>query len=301
MFKRIFLFVLTNIAVLLVGSIILRIFNVQPYLQANGLNYTSLLIFSAVFGFTGSLISLFLSKTVAKMTMGVQIIDQRQGDPQTAWLISTVERLAMKVNIGMPEVGIYNSPEPNAFATGWNRNKALVAVSTGLLQVMDQDEIEGVLGHEISHIANGDMVTLTLLQGVLNTFVIFFARVAAFALSQFLNRNQEGNQPSSMNSLVFFLVEMVFQIILGILASIIVMWYSRKREYRADAGSARLLGKQKMIAALQKLGQMQGRAEDNRAPSFEAMKIAGHPSRFAALFSSHPPLKDRISALEKGV
>lgn len=295
--KRVLLFVITNIAVLVIFSIIMRIFNIGPMIGQYGLNYTNLLIYSAIFGFLGSFVSLFMSKTMAKWAMGVQIIDRAQASGDSAWLISTVERLATSSNIGMPEVGVYDSPEPNAFATGWNRNNALVCVSTGLLQVMNRDEVEGVLGHEISHVANGDMITLTLLQGVLNTFVIFFARIAAFFVTQFISRS-ESDQPSALNSLVFFLVEIVFQIVFGILASIVVMWFSRHREYRADAGSARLLGKQKMILALQKLKQMQDGPQDNRAPSFEAMKINGHPKGFIALLASHPPLEDRIKALE---
>lgn len=300
MAKRILLFVLTNIAILAVISIILRIFNVQPYLTQHGLDYTALLIYAAIIGFTGAFISLFLSKTMAKMSLGVKVINRGQANAQAAWLVSLIEKLSQQANIGMPEVGIYDSPEPNAFATGWNRNNALVAVSTGLLQTMNRDEIEGVLGHEISHVANGDMVTLTLIQGVLNTFVIFLSRIAAYGVSMFLNRNSENEQPGAMNSMVFFMLEIVFQILFGILASIIVMWFSRYREYRADAGSARLLGKQKMIMALEKLQQLQDLPADNRAPSLEAMKIAGHPKGFLSLFASHPPLTARIAALEKG-
>ena len=295
--KRILLFVMTNIAILLVFSVIMRIFNIGPMLQSHGLNYTAILIYSAVFGFLGSFISLFMSKTIAKMSMGVQIIDRAQANGDAAWLMATVEKLAHSAGIRTPDTGIYESPEPNAFATGWNKNKALVAVSSGLLRVMNRDEVEGVLGHEISHIANGDMVTLALIQGILNTFVIFFARIAAYFVTQALNR-EENNQGGGLNGMVFFLVEMLFQVVFGVLASIIVMWFSRFREYRADAGSARLLGKQKMILALQKLKQMQGAPEDKRAPSFNAMKIAGHPSGFMALLASHPPLDDRIKALE---
>ncbi|NNM58308.1 MAG: protease HtpX [Legionellales bacterium] len=298
MAKRVLMFVITNIAVLLIFSIIMRLFNIGPMLSQHGLNYTALLIYSAVFGFLGSFVSLFLSKMMAKMTMGVQIVERSQASGDAAWVISTVENLANNVGIRMPEVGIYDSPEPNAFATGWNRNNALVAVSTGLLRAMSRDEIEAVLGHEISHVANGDMVTLTLIQGILNTFVLFFARVAAFFVSQALSRD-ENNQPGFLNNMVFFLVEIAFQIVFGILASIIVMWFSRFREYRADAGSAKLLGSSKMIQALRRLQQMQDTPPDNRAPSFEAMKIAGHKrSGFLALLASHPPLEDRIKALE---
>lgn len=295
--KRIVLFLLTNMAVLLVFSAIMHIFNIGPMLQQKGLNYTAVLIYSAVFGFAGAFISLFMSKTIAKMSMGVQIIDRAQASGDSAWLISLVEKLANQVNVGMPQVGIYDSPEPNAFATGWNRNNALVAVSSGLLRAMSRDEIEGVLGHEISHVANGDMVTLTLIQGILNTFVLFFARIAAYFVTMALNRG-ENDQPGALNSLIFFVVEIVFQIVFGILASIIVMWFSRFREYRADAGSARLLGKQKMILALRKLQQLQNQPSDNRAPSFEAMKISGQRHGFLALLASHPPLEDRIKALE---
>lgn len=299
MAKRVLLFVMTNIGVLVIFSVIMHLFNIGPMLQQHGLNYTALLIYSAVFGFLGSFVSLFLSKTMAKMSMGVQIINRTQASGDSAWLIGVVEKLANNVGLRMPEVGIYDSPEPNAFATGWNRNNALVAVSTGLLRAMSRDEIEAVLGHEISHVANGDMVTLTLIQGILNTFVLFFARIAAFFVSQALSRNED-SQPGFVNNMVFFLVEIAFQIVFGILASIIVMWFSRFREYRADAGSAKLLGPSKMILALKKLQQMQDGVEDNRAPSFEAMKISGHRRRhgFLALLASHPPLEDRIKALE---
>ena len=295
--KRIVLFLLTNIAVLVIFSVIMHLFNVGPAITQYGLNYKSLLISSAIFGFLGSFISLFMSKIMAKMGMGVKIIDRGQAQGDAAWLIAVVEKLAQKANIGMPEVGIYESPEPNAFATGWNKNHALVAVSSGLLRAMTHDEIEGVLGHEITHISNGDMITLTLLQGVLNTFVLFFARVAAFFVAQFLSRS-ENNEGGTINNMVFFITEIAFQIVFGILASFIVMWFSRYREYRADAGSAKLLGKQKMILALKKLQAMQDGHQDDRAPSFQAMKIAGHKKGFLALLASHPPLSDRIKALD---
>lgn len=294
--KRILLFLLTNLAVIAVISIILSIFNVQPYLTQHGLDYQSLLIYAAIVGFTGAFISLFLSKTMAKHGMGVQIITQPKS-PYESWLVTTIQNLARQSNIGMPEVGIYDSPEPNAFATGWNKNSSLVAVSSGLLNQMSQDEIEGVLGHEISHVANGDMVTMSLIQGVVNTFVIFFARIAAFIVTQFFRRNEE-DSGGGMNMMVYYLVSIAFEILFGILASLIVMAFSRYREFRADAGSARLVGKGKMIAALRKLQMVSEQASDNRMPSLATFKISSH-STFAKMFSSHPPLEKRIEALEK--
>lgn len=293
MFKRIGLFLATNLAILLVISFFLSVFNINPYLHQYGLDYKTLLIYAAIIGFTGSFISLFMSKWMAMHAYNIKLIDRPSNDAE-AWIVNEIRKLSTQRNISMPDVGIYESPEPNAFATGWNKNKALVAVSTGLLQGMDKDEVEGVLGHEISHVANGDMVTLTLIQGVVNTFVIFFARIAAFAVSSLLRRDGEQE-----NTFVFYGVAMVFELIFGVLATIIVMWFSRYREYRADAGSAKYVGKEKMIKALQRLQQLVEKApEDNRAPAFNAFKIAGH-SRFMALFSSHPPLEERIAALEK--
>lgn len=293
MFKRIALFLATNLAIILVISLILSIFNISPYLHQYGLDYKTLLIFAAVIGFTGSFISLFLSKWMAMHAFNIKLIDKPSNDAEV-WIVNEVRKLANQRHIAMPDVGIYESPEPNAFATGWNKNKALVAVSTGLLQAMDADEVEGVLGHEISHVANGDMVTLALIQGVVNTFVIFFARVAAFLVTSFLRRDGEQE-----NGFVYYGVAIVFELLFGILASIIVMWFSRYREYRADAGSAKYVGKDKMIKALQRLQQVMEKApEDDRAPAFNAFKIAGH-NRWAALFTSHPPIEKRIEALEK--
>lgn len=292
--KRILLFLATNLAILLVITAVLRIFNVQPYLTKHGLDYTSLLIFAAIVGFTGAFISLFISKWMAIRAFNIHLITQPSNEAET-WLVSEVRQLAKKVNIGMPEVGIYQSPEPNAFATGWNKNNALVAVSTGLLANMNKEELEGVLGHEISHVANGDMVTLTLIQGVLNTFVVFFARVAAFFVSSFLRRGDGESQ----DGFIYYGVAIVFELLFGILASIIVMWFSRYREFRADSGSAKIVGKEKMIEALQRLKQISGVVpQDDRAPSFNSMKIFGHGSKLWALFSSHPPLEKRIQALE---
>ncbi len=300
MFKRVLLFVLTNLAVILLLSIILSLLGVNTYVSKQGLDYRALLIFAAVFGFGGAFISLFLSKFIAKMSMGVKVIQTPSGATEI-WLVNTVRRIAERVGVGMPEVGIYDSPAPNAFATGWNRNKALVAVSSGLFQAMTQDEIEGVLGHELSHVANGDMVTLTLLQGVLNTFVIFFARVAAFFVTRALSRDETSD--SGVGGFTYYLIAFVFQIVFGILATMIVMWFSRYREFRADAGSAKLLGKQKMIMALQKLQQVSEQpvvvaAEKQMAPAMAAMQISSGHS-ILGLFASHPPLAKRIEVLQR--
>lgn len=293
MLKRIGLFLITNLAIIIVISIILSIFNVQPYLTKHGLDYKSLLIFAAIVGFTGSFISLFISKWMAMHAFNIKLITKPSNESE-AWLVAEVRKLAKQRNIDMPDVGIYDSPEPNAFATGWSKNNALVAVSTSLLQGMNQEEVEGVLGHEISHVANGDMVTLTLIQGVLNTFVIFFARVAAFFVSSLLRKDGEQG-----GGFIYYAVAIVFQLIFGILATLIVMWFSRYREFRADAGSARYVGKDKMIDALKRLQQLTNKTpQDDRAPAFNAMKIAGH-SRWLSLFSSHPPFEERIDALEK--
>jgi heat shock protein HtpX len=231
---------------------------------------------------------------MAMHAFNIQLI-QTPSNQVESWLSTTVRKLATQRNISMPDVGIYQSPEPNAFATGWNKNKALVAVSTGILETMDQDELEGVLGHEISHVANGDMVTLTLIQGVVNTFVIFFARIAAFFVTQFFRRDGE----ESGGGFVYYGVAIIFELFFGILASMIVMWFSRYREFRADAGSAKYVGKEKMIKALQRLQQLTNKTpDDNRAPAFNAMMISGH-GRWISLFSSHPPLEKRIEVLEK--
>ena len=292
MFKRIGLFLITNLAIVLVLTIILQIFNIEPHLNKHGLNYQSLLIFSLIVGFTGSFISLFISKWMAIQAFNIHLIT-RPSDRTEIWLAGKIKQLASQRNIGLPDIGIYDSPEPNAFATGWNKNKALIAVSTGLLQQMNEEELEGVLGHEISHVANGDMVTLTLIQGVINTFVIFFARIAAFAVTQFFRREGENIQ----SGFIYYSVALIFELIFGILATLIVMWFSRYREFRADAGSARYVGKTKMIKALVRLQQlMQKTPEDTRAPAFNSMKITGH-SRWMTLFSSHPLIEKRIAAL----
>jgi len=297
MFKRIFLFLAANIAIIAVISTILSIFNVQPYLTPYGLDYQSLLIYSAIVGFAGSFVSLFISKWMAKHAYGIEILTTPRTSEER-FLVETIRGLAQKAGIGVPEIGIYESPEPNAFATGWNRNNALVATSTGLLEAMTHEEVEGVLGHEIAHIANGDMVTMTLLQGVVNTFVIFFARIAAYAVQAFLNR---GRDNENIGGIAYYLTSIVFEIFFGILASTLVMWFSRHREFRADAGSAQFFGSPtKMISALEKLQRLQNRPVDERGKQFATMKISDRPSHFAAIFSSHPPLEKRIEALKKG-
>ena len=279
--KRVFLFVATNLAILLVLGIVLSI--LMPVLGVDSSSNAGLLVMCAVFGMGGSFISLWMSKWIAKRSVGAYVIESpRNRDEQ--WLIDTIRRQAESAGIGMPEVAIYDSPEINAFATGANRNNALVAVSSGLLRQMTADEAEAVLGHEISHVANGDMVTLTLIQGVLNTFVYFFARVVA----QMINR---GNN----NAFVYIMTVMAFQAIFGVLASIIVMAFSRYREFRADAGGANLAGRQKMIAALQRLQANQ--AESQLEGQLTAFGISGRPA-MAELFMSHPPLEKRIAALQ---
>jgi len=278
--KRIILFLATNLAILMVLGVVLSI--LLPVLGIDGQSTSGLLVISAVFGMGGSFVSLAMSKWIAKRSVGAMVIEQPRG-PEEAWLVDTVKRQAEKAGIGMPEVAIYDSPEINAFATGMKKNSALVAVSTGLLRNMTKDEAEAVLGHEISHVANGDMVTLALIQGVLNTFVFFFARIAAGAINR-----------GSNNRFVYFMTVMAFQFVFGILASTIVMWFSRRREFRADEGGAGLAGKQKMIAALQRLqGDQQESQLDGQLVAFG---ISGKRA-MAALFMSHPPLEQRIAAL----
>jgi len=285
---RILLFLGTNVAILAMLSVTMRILGVDRVLEeSGGLNLNALLIMSAVVGFTGSFISLFISKWMAKSSMGVQVIDQ-PSNPTERWLVETVRKLADEAGIGMPEVGIFPSPSPNAFATGWNRNDSLVAVSAGLLQNMNADEVEAVLGHEISHVANGDMVTLTLIQGVVNTFVFFLSRIIGHVVDRAVFGNREGYGPG------YFITSLVAQFILGILAMMIVAWFSRWREFRADAGSAMLTGREKMIAALRRLQQ----AEPEPLPDeMAAFGIAGRGLH--ELFASHPPLEKRIEALQQ--
>jgi heat shock protein HtpX len=288
--KRIFLFILTNLAIVFVINITLRLLGVDRWLdQSGGINFSSLLVLSAVIGFAGSLVSLALSKWSAKRMVGAQVIENPI-DPTERWLVETVHRHAQAAGIGMPEVAIYDAQNVNAFATGWNRNAALVAVSTGLLRNMSKDETEAVLGHEISHVANGDMVTLALMQGVVNTFVIFFAKLFGFFVDRMLLKNDGRNGPG----IGAFVAEIAAQLVLGVLASIIVMWFSRQREFRADAGGARLAGREKMIAALErlKINHEQATLPVNMA----AFGISGGHG-FMKLLMTHPPLDERIAVL----
>ena len=291
--KRVFLFLATNLAVMLVLSIVLSVLSSWLGIDRQGMG--GLLLMAAVFGFGGSFVSLLISKWVAKRSYGVQIIEQPRSEMEH-WLLSTVTRQAQQAGIGMPEVGIYDSPEMNAFATGASRNNALVAVSSGLLYSMSRDEAEAVLAHEVSHIANGDMVTLTLIQGVVNTFVIFFARLVAGLISNFL-RSDDEEEGAGMGGLAYMATVFVLEMIFGILASIIVMWFSRQREFRADAGSAKLAGRDKMIAALERLRQGH---EPQLEGTMMAFGITGKRS-VSELFMSHPPLEKRIEALRQNL
>lgn len=287
------LFLLTNIAVILVLSVVLRLLGVDSILDQSGtgLNYYNLLVFAAVFGFGGAFISLALSKWTAKRLTGARVITAPQNASQS-WLLETVRNQASRAGIGMPEVAVFDSPAPNAFATGMNRNKALVAVSTGLLHHMNQDEVEAVLAHEMSHVVNGDMVTLTLIQGVVNTFVIFLSRVVGHFVDRVILKNEEGH------GIGFFITTIAAQIVFGILASIIVLWFSRQREFRADAGGAGLAGREKMISALEKLKKG---LQEPLPDQMSAFGINGKPSSHGLklLFMSHPPLDDRIAALKR--
>lgn len=290
--KRIFLFLATNIAILLVLSVTLRLLGVDRILdaQGTGLDYNSLLIMAGVIGFGGSFISLLISKWMAKRATGAHVIETPANDTER-WLVDTVQRQAQRAGIGMPEVAIYDAPEINAFATGWNKDAALVAVSTGLLNNMSQDEAEAVLGHEVSHVANGDMVTLALVQGVVNTFVIFFSRVIGYLVDRLVFKVERGHGPA------FFVTSLVAQLVLGVLASMIVMWFSRYREFRADTGGANLAGRNKMIAALERLQLNYGQPPQlpDQVKAFGISGVTG--GGFKRLFMSHPPLEERIAAL----
>jgi heat shock protein HtpX len=288
--KRILLFIVTNLAVMLVLGIAASLLGVNRYLTANGLNLGLLLGFAAVMGFGGAIISLLMSKPMAKWSTGAQIINE-SADPTHRWIVSTVEGFAKKAGIGMPDVALYEG-EPNAFATGAFKNSALVAVSTGLLHGMSREEVEAVIGHEIAHVANGDMVTMTLIQGVLNTFVVFLSRVIGYFVDKVVLKNDKEGP-----GIGYMITTIVLDVVLGVLASIIVAWFSRQREYRADAGAAALMGrKQPMINALARLGGMD---PGNLPQSVSAMGISGKPSGLMALFSTHPPLEDRIRALQQ--
>ena len=292
MFRRIGLFMLTNILIIATISIITSLLGVNRYMDANGIDYQSLFVFCMVWGMTGSLISLAMSRWTAKKLMGVQVIDPMNAGGY-ADLVQVVHDISRRAALpAMPEVGIFNSPELNAFATGPTKSRALVAVSTGLLSAMNRDELEGVLGHEISHIKNGDMVTMALLQGVLNAFIMFVARIVAYAVSQQVK--------AESRYMVRFFVTFLLEIVIGIFAMFVVNWFSRRREFRADAGSAKLMGKNDMIAALQVLK----RREEIRDPqlnqqSMNPFKISGQPRKRSTIFASHPPLEDRIAALQQ--
>ncbi|MCI1014875.1 protease HtpX [Herbaspirillum sp. C7C2] len=288
--KRIVLFLVTNLAVMLVLSVTASLLGVNRYLTANGLNFGMLLVFCGLMGFGGSFISLFMSKTIAKWSTGARVIEQPQNSTEL-WLLQTVQTLAARAQLPMPEVAVYDGP-PNAFATGASKSNSLVAVSTGLLQGMTKEEVEAVLAHEVAHIANGDMVTLTLIQGVVNTFVMFFARIVGYFVDSFLRRNNEEN---SGPGIAYMVTVFVCEIVFGILASIIVMYFSRQREYRADAGAATLMGSRApMINALRRLGGLQS---DGLPQNLQASGISGREA-WLGLFSSHPPLESRIAALQ---
>ena len=288
--KRILLFVFTNLAVMLVLGIAASLLGVNRFLTANGLNLPMLLGFAAIMGFGGAIISLLMSKFIAKWSSGATVINDST-DPTHRWVVATVEGFAKKAGIGMPEVAIFEG-EPNAFATGAFKNSALVAVSTGLLQTMNREEVEAVIGHEIAHVANGDMVTMTLIQGVMNTFVVFLSRVIGYFVDKVVLRNDRGGV-----GIGYYITTIVLDIVLGMLAAVVVAWFSRQREYRADAGAAALMGrKQPMINALARLG---GLDPGELPKSVATMGINGRPTGFMALMSSHPPIEDRIRALQQ--
>jgi len=286
---RVLLLIVTNFAVLLLATVTLNLLGIGPWLTANGIEYGPLLAFGAVLGFGGALFSLAISKWVAKRTMGVQVIEQPRTETE-AWLVNTVRRQAGAAGLGMPEVGIFDSPEPNAFATGPSRNHALVAVSTGLLQRMTREQAEAVMGHELTHVANGDMVTLTLIQGVVNTFVFVLSRVIGNLVDRLLSPNGKGR------GIAFFATTMIAQLVLSLLASMVVMWFSRRREFRADAGGARLASRPAMVGALEALQRVES---EGLPEGMQAFGIKG-PDRVTGLkrlFLSHPPLEERIAAL----
>lgn len=291
---RIGLFLLTNFAILAVASVTLNLLGVGHYLEGEGLNFTSLLIFCGIFGFSGALISLFISKWVAKKTARVRLLDAPKTSDER-WLVETVADLAARAGIGMPEVGIFPAQQANAFATGWNKNKALVAISSGMLQRFKKDEIRAVMGHEIGHVANGDMVTLALIQGVINTFVMFFARIIGHTVDRVVFKTERGH------GIGFYIATFISEIILAFLASMIVAWFSRRREFRADHAGATLADRQGMINALRRL-QTETAVPNQMPDSLVAFGItAGAKDRLKALFSTHPPLDIRIATLEKGL
>jgi heat shock protein HtpX len=289
--KRIFLFVLTNIAIMVTLMIVLSLLGVTGYITADGLDYSALMVFSLVWGFGGAGISLLMSRWMAKMAMGVQLVNGRSGHAELDWLYATVEQLTRKAGLPMPEVGIYESAEVNAFATGPSKRSSLVAVSSGLMRSMRREEIEGVLAHEVSHIQNGDMVTMTLIQGVVNAFSIFFSRVIANIVRQMVDEK--------ISHLVFFVTTIVFDIVFSMLGMMVVAWFSRAREFRADAGASVLSSRSNMIAALQRLAANQALVDQSQ-PQLATMKISGgRGTGLRALMSTHPPLEERIAALQR--
>jgi heat shock protein HtpX len=287
--KRIMLFVLTNVAIMITLGIVFSLLGFTGYLTADGLDYAALMVFSLIWGFGGAMISLAMSRWMAKTAMGVQLVDGRTGHAELDWLYQTVEQLARRANLPMPEVGVYDSAEVNAFATGPSKSRSLVAVSSGLLRSMRREEVEGVLAHELSHIQNGDMVTMTLIQGVVNAFSIFFSRVIANIIRQLVDER--------ISTLVFFVSTLVFDILFSFLGMIVVAWFSRAREFRADAGAAALSSRDNMIAALQRLAS-NAQLVDNSQPQLQTMKISGGKG-FMGLIATHPPLEERIAALRK--
>lgn len=294
MFNRIFLFIATNMAILFVLSISMQLLGFDAYLASTGQDMGGLLVFSALLGMGGSFISLAMSKMMAKRATGAKVIEQPANEGEK-WLLATVEKQAKEAGIGVPEVAIYDSPDVNAFATGMNKNNALVAVSTGLLSNMSRNEAEAVLGHEISHVSNGDMVTMALIQGVLNVFVIFFSRIIGRMIDSALSGGRDGGRPG----IGFYVSSMVAQVVLGILASIIVNWFSRRREFRADAGGSKLAGNANMIAALERLQSVHAPAD--LPEQMAAFGISHGPSKFGKLFMTHPPLEVRIAQLKAQV
>jgi heat shock protein HtpX len=296
MFKRMFFFFLTNILIMATVTIVYRMLGLEPWVSSMGLNYNSLMVYCLIWGFAGSFISLLMSKFMAKMMMRIQIIDVN--DRNFGHIVRKVHEYSKAAGIHkMPEVGIYESSEPNAFATGPSKNNSLVAVSTGLIHTMKEDELDGVIAHEVAHIANGDMVTMTLVQGVVNAFVLFFAKIAAFAVSNALRSNDD-REGQGLGMFAHMAVEIVFQIIFGILGSMVVCYFSRYREFRADAGGAKLAGREKMQAALKRLQSLFERMPAEEANAMSAMKISSKSS-FLKLLSTHPPLEQRIEALAR--
>ena len=298
-FKRIFLFLALNMVVMLTISLLLKVLGVQPYLTSRGIDYQNLMVFCLVWGMGGAFISLGLSRIMAKWMMGVKLIDPRTSDSTLQDLVQKVHQLARSAGLStMPEVGIYESPEVNAFATGPTKSRALVAVSTGLLHRLRDDEVEGVLGHEVAHIANGDMVTMTLIQGVVNAFVMFLARAIAFAVAQALaSRSDDREEGAGMSHGVYFVTQIVLEIVFMIVGSMVVAWFSRWREYRADKGGARLAGREKMVSALQALRRTYDNVDQSAQPAAQMLKISSKGSGLFKYFSTHPPLEERIERL----